>query len=126
MKKRPCHDRIFRDLVQVSSDVGFVWYSAGNNEYIVPGIIFKQLQLKHAPQEKENKLDILANTKLCSIRGRVKKVRQHLWENLGCPTLLANPSVFTPADMQSICRTAEVPNLLNTINYLLSTKQTCS
>ena len=87
MKKRPRHDRIFKDLVQVSSDVGFVWYSAENNEYIVPAIIFEQLQLKHAPQEKdsekENKLDILANTKLSSIRGGVKKVRQHLWENLG-------------------------------------------
>ena len=124
MKKRPRHDRLFKDLVQVSSVVGFVWYSAENNEYIVPAIIFEQLQLKHAPQEKdnekENKLDILANTKLSSIRGGVKKVRQHLWENLGCPTLLANPSVFTPADMQSICSKAEVPNLLNTINYLLS------
>ena len=82
MKKRPRHDRIFKDLVQVSSDVGFVWYSAENNEYIVPAIIFEQLQLKHAPQEKdnekENKLDILANTKLSSIRGGVKKARQHL------------------------------------------------
>ena len=120
MKKRPCQNRIFKDLVQVSSDVGFVWYSAENNEYIVPAIIFEQLQLKHAPQEKENKLDILAKTKFSSIRGGVKKVRQHLWGNLGCPTLLANPSVFTPADMQNIYRTAEVQNLLNTINYLLS------
>ncbi|XP_065051273.1 uncharacterized protein LOC135680946 [Rhopilema esculentum] len=122
VKKRPRYDKNFNDLVQISSDVGLVWYSAENNEYIVPAIIFEQLQLKHAPQEKENenKIDNLANTKLSNIRGGVKKVRQHLWENLGCPTLLENPSVFTPADMQSICRKAGVPNLLNSINYLLS------
>ena len=110
----------------VQCNIGDVLYSKAHNEYIVPACIFDKLNILNDPeaisQTRQVPVQTVSKTRANheDLRCEVEKVRKYLWEKLGCPTLLQSSPIFTPSDIEKLCRNAGAPNLFSHILHLMA------
>ena len=128
LRKKSRREYICDDVSEFPSPAGTVLHCQSKDVFIVPGHIFhkmcpEQEELDEKPQKERSEMP---QTKPIDLRVQVEKLRKLLWKQLGCPTLMKSPKVFSPAQMRQFCKQAGACDLFDQVmNIMCAPHQSC-